>query len=139
MTTPEKIIAAVADEYNLYSGSLRGPIRSGSVRSPVRDARQALYLLLRKHTAIPLIELAEALGCGAAAIANGESIAKKRLVDDERFCRAVNHIERRLAEPEDMGMQDLSKAIRLLARIATKLEHAVKVLENLTKERKGKQ
>ena len=122
----QKITAAVADEFDLDDMVLTGPIRIRSLRSPLSAARQALYLLLRKHTVLSVFELADALGCEATAITSGEATAKARLADDDLFRRAVDSIERRLAEPEDIGMQELSKAITQLSRIAAKLQHTAK-------------
>ena len=117
----EKITAAIADEFDLDAGALEGPIRSSSLRPLVRDARQALCLLARRHTSSSLAELSEALKLSHAVILHGEARAKARLADDEMFCLAVNNIERRLAEP-DMSMHELSKVIAQLSRIAAKLQ-----------------
>ena len=117
----EKIVAAVAEEFNLDNdGVLAGPIRSSSWRPLVRDARLALCLLARRHTSSSLAELSEALKLSQALLLHGEARAKARLADDDLFCQAVTNAERRLAEP-DMAVQGLSNVIAQLSQIAAKL------------------
>ena len=141
----EKMVAAVAEEFNLDNdGVLAGPIRSSSLRPLVRDARQALCLLARRHTSSSLAELSEALKLSQALLLHGEARAKARLADDDFFCQAVNDIERRLIAEPDMSMHELSKAINQLSRIAAKLQDAAKDLKAVleahsTKRAKSKQ
>ena len=124
----EKVTAAVAKEFDLdYDGLPNVPI--SSLRPPVLDARQALCLLARRHTSLSLPELSEALKLSHVVILHGEARAKTRLAEDKQFRQAVDRIERRLAEPEDVDTAELRKVVSQLSQIATKLLHTAKDLK----------